>query len=225
MERVQIYIAERQNDWKQNAFFAILASEDDMGFLVDVGRRLTFWTLGFQDVLKVLAGTVRDPQLRVIARHHAAENRDHDLWFLHDLTRMGVGIPSAGDLFHLDHAPARRAAYAILTEAIMARSEPARIALLFALEATGHVFFEATAAFVERMGFEGLKYFSGTPLQVSQQHAIFERKADELLRRWPLDGEAVCEALAVVDSCFDVVDTLFAKILCALPAKEVRLAA
>jgi hypothetical protein len=221
MKLVQRHIERRRDEWKHNAFFELLAAQDDMGFLIEFSRRMSFWPLALQDVLRVVAAEVREPALRAIALHHAAEDRNLEARFLRDMAKIGVIVPSAGELFQVDHAPARRASYGILAEAIMARTDSAKIALLIALEAAGDLFFTHTAGFVRRLGFGELEYFSGPYAEPS----TFEQAVREILMRHPLDAGELREALAVVDSCFDAIDVMFREILASMPAWEVRLAA
>jgi hypothetical protein len=216
MRLIEQHIARRQETWRTNTFFALLERQTDTAMLSDFARRLTFWPLVFQDVLRALAECVRETGLAAIARHHAAEDRDHDLWFLHDLAALGVRIPDANELFRADHEPARRAAYAIMAEAAKARSAAERIIVLLALESTGHVFFTATARCVERCGSRGLKYFSEDHLRVEQGHALFEERANALLRGIALADTERAQAMAVVDACFDAIETMFARILAAM---------
>ncbi|HEY8072661.1 MAG TPA: hypothetical protein VIF62_01085, partial [Labilithrix sp.] len=187
MKIIERHIASRQDVWRRNAFFQILRAEDDVAFLREFARRLTFWPLAFQDVLRILSETVHETALNLIARHHAAEDRDHDLWFLHDLQALGARVPNVDALFRTDHDPARRAAYTIVAEALGAKTGASKVVVLLALESTGHVFFTETAAFVRRRGCEGLKYFSEHHLAVEKSHAVFEERAMDMLRKIRLD--------------------------------------
>ena len=224
MQKIEEHIARRQADWTRHPFFMILESETDTGFLRDFAVRLSFWPLAFQDVLRILSESVHETGLRAIARHHAAEDRDHDLWFLQDLVALGATIPDANAIFRADHEPARRAAFAIVAQAITAKTSAQRIVVLLALEATGHVFFTQTARHLRRLGVEGLAYFSESPLAVEQAHALFEEKAKDILRGILFDEAERAAAIAVVDTCFDALETMFAHILSDI-ARAARLTA
>ena len=215
-------IDRRRDDWKQNPFFELLAAKDDMGFLAEFSRRLSLWALASQDVRRAVAGSVRETALRGIAIHQAAEDRNLEARFLRDMASIGVIVPGAGELFHDDHAPARCAAYAILAEVNMARTEPGKIAVLLALEAATDVFFVHTAGFVRRMGFSGLEYYSEDHLK---QRSTFEVATREIFHRRQLDAGELREVLLVVDSCFEVMDVLFRDILDAMSKWKVRHAA
>jgi hypothetical protein len=218
MKLIEQHIAMRESAWRRNRFFRILADQPDTAFLRDFARRLTFWPLAFQDVLRVLSETVRETSLNVIARHHAAEDRDHDLWFLHDLRALGARLPDANELFRADHEPARRAAYAIVAQTLAARTGAERIVVLLALESTGHVFFTETSRFVRAVGCEGLAYFSEDHLAVEKGHALFEERAKEILRSIRFDHAERRRAIAVAHACFDAIETMFERILVSLPS-------
>jgi len=66
----------------------------------------------------------------------------------------------------------------------------------------------------------GLKYFSEEHLLVEQGHALFEERANELLRGMTLGDAERARAIAVADACFDAIELMFARILAPQPARH-----
>jgi hypothetical protein len=212
MKEVKRHLAERQRDFVSHPFFARLERNDrfesEMAFAPD----LTFWVFAFQDILRLNETRVTDPALRKIARHHRAEDRGHEAWFLDDLAELDPVPRDIPWLFGRQHQHTRDAAYALVSEVFRTNDDRVRIALVLTLESAGHIFFERVAAYVERHGAsDRLRYFSSTHLAVEKEHALFEA---ELMKALDVDLPAAvqAESIAMIDRCYDAFHQLFSSL-------------
>ena len=209
MKEVKRHLAERQREFVNHPFFGRLEGntqfESEMGF----APGLTFWVFAFQDILRLNESRVTDPAMRKIARHHRAEDRGHEAWFLEDLAELDPTPRDIRWLFGRHHAQTRDAAYQLVSEVFRASDDRVRIALVLCLESAGHVFFERIADYVHRHGAtDRLRYFSSSHLAVEKEHELFEA---ELMKALDVDLPLAirAESIAMVDRCYEAFHQLF----------------
>jgi hypothetical protein len=204
MKIVREHIKARQARFAKNSFFEQLEIDEASPEALSFVSGLTFFVMVFQDVLRLNEARVKDPALRDIARHHRAEDRGHDDWFLHDLAAIEGRLPDVSMLFSSAHVTTRDAAYALIGEVLRADDDRVNIALLLVLESTGHVFFEKVVSWLERAGLsDGLRYFARSHLGVELGHEMFEQKANAMLDAIELREDERRAVIAAVDRCFD----------------------
>lgn len=208
MKRILALVQDGQRHFAEEAFFRRL---EGRGTVVEARAfipHLTFFVMGFQDILRLNAEHVRDPAMRAVAERHRREDQGHEAWFLSDLRRL-CGDRDIGWMFGPACALTRDCTYALAAEVFRARSDAARLALLLVLEATGDVFFSRIPAFFDRAGFRGsLDYFSRGHHQVERDHVIFEAHVWSDLERIPLDEEAWGEASTAALRCFGTMSAM-----------------
>lgn len=210
MKVIQNYIAEKQRFFTDHVFFRRLAETPELEALAPFALDLSFWVMSFQDILRLNETRVSDAALRKIARHHRAEDSGHDRWFISDLALLGLSQPDMRTLFDKEHEATRHASYQLVSEVFQAQNDFARIALLLTLESSGHVFFESTASYFERLGdARDLKYFSRFHLEIEKKHAMFEKQMDDYLGAIALDEETREQCLRLVDRCYDAFNVIF----------------
>ncbi len=223
MKAVQEHIAQKQLEFSHHPFFSRLCNDQSGQAAAKFAPRLVFWVMAFQDVLRLNEQRVRDPRLRKIARHHRAEDAGHDRWFLSDLTALGVQAPDVAHLFGAAHLTTRDAAYALVAEVFRAARDHERIALLLSLEAAGHVFFEASATYFERVGApHAIRYFSRHHIEIERDHEMFEERMKGLLEQIALSAEELQRALAMVDRVHAAFTTMFDGLLAVLDRMSQR---
>jgi hypothetical protein len=200
MKAIRAYIAAKQGDFGHHPFFARLRDEERGVTAARFIPRLAFWVMAFQDILRLNEQRISEPRMRKIARHHRAEDAGHDAWFLSDLAALGVQEPNVAQLFSTAHASTRDAAYALVAEVFRAERDHERITLLFCLEASGHVFFEASASYFERVAApQAIKYFSRHHITVEKDHEMFEQQLTAHLESLVLSPEEQRRAHAMID--------------------------
>jgi len=198
MNRILDLVEQRQRMFADHPFFARMHRDAPYPSIAEVVPQLAFWILTFHDLLELAEDRMVDPALREIVRHHRAEESGHDVWYLEDLNRLGVQVPSAVELFGPVHERTRRGSYALMAEAIRSESDWVRIALVLTMEATGAVFFTHASAYTNWPA-SGLMFFSDHHLQVEKAHELFERRMHAFLRAQELtDAEYETTAAAVV---------------------------
>lgn len=210
MDQVKRYIAQKQAELVGHPFFTDLDQDKPFEKGMDFAPGLTFWVFAFQDILRLNEQRVVDPTLRPIARHHRAEDRGHDAWFLQDVAEIDPTPRDLSWLFGPHHMQTRDAAYSLVSEVFRTSNDHVRIALLLTLESAGHVFFERVAAYVGRKdASERLRYFSNKHLEVEKQHALFEADMMKTLDI-ELSHAVRAEALAMIDRCYESFHQIFA---------------
>lgn len=221
MHDIQPHLSEKQRELERHPFFAQLSRGEAFHHNVAFVSNLSFWAMAFQDVLRLTAEKVEDPHLQRVARRHRAEDAGHDEWFLSDLMNLEGRLPDLRVLFGPAHRATRDATYALVSEVFRARGDVERIVLVLALEAAGHVFFEAVAGSLERTGeAAGLRYFSRPHLTVEYEHALFDESLESLLSGIELSEDGLESARALVDRVFDAFSTMFHGLADALARAE-----
>lgn len=209
MKYVRSYINSRQARFAELDFFKRLEADDAPEAPLSSVRSLTFWVMVFQDILRINESRIQDRALRRIASHHRAEDKGHDVWFLHDLAVIDGHLPDIRELFSSLDVTTRDSAYALVSEVYRATDDVSRVALLLVLESTGHVFFERVVAYAERVRFpHKLWYFARSHLNVELGHELFERQIDETLDAIELSTSQRAAVLEVVDRCFDAISEM-----------------
>jgi hypothetical protein len=209
MRTIRQQLNAHQERFVHHPFFAELKRVSGPEVLRAFTPALSFWVMCFQDVLRLNEARVRDARMRRIALHHKSEDRGHERWFLEDLARLGADVPGVADLFGQAHTTTRDASYALMSEVFRANDDRLRVVLLFALEASGHIFFEHVSQAVSRTGTEGLKYFSDFHLKVEKAHAVFEEGMEDEFWAQPSTEDQLAEAKALVDRTFVAFHAMF----------------
>ncbi len=206
MKHVRNYIAARQSIFANGKFFQRLDAGSSPRDALSVVSGLTFFVLVFQDVLRLNEARVTDPVLKMIARHHRAEDSRHDDWFLHDLELVEGRLPDVREAFSEGHQATRDTAYTIISEALGATDDRVSIAILLVLESTGHVFFDRVVSHLERTGSTlDLWYFGRGHLDVELSHELFENKMNATLDAIELTEAERALVIESVDRCFDAI--------------------
>jgi hypothetical protein len=212
MKSIQQYLTNKQAEFSQHAFFTRLAQRAPLSEVLPFAKSMSFWIMSFQDILRLNETRVTDPELKKIAYSHKAEDAGHELWFLNDLLTLEEQLPDIRFLFGRNHAETRDASYALVAEVFQAQSDAERIALVLALESTGHVFFERIATYLEETGYpryNEFRYFSRKHLDVELDHEVFEDEKEALIENLPMTAaqEQACKAL--VDRIYVAFTTMF----------------
>lgn len=210
MKTVRAYIAEKQSSFAQHPLFARFERNAPLAEVLPFISTLSFWAVAFQDVIRINESKVKDPQLRRLARQHRAEDAGHDKWFLSDLLKIEGCNPDVRSLFGAQHAATRDASYALMSEAFRAQEDVERIALVLALESTGHIFFEAIASYFERMGVtQSLQYFARKHVDVELAHEMFEQEINAYIDGLQLTEVQRASMCALVDRVYEAFFGMF----------------
>lgn len=202
MQHVRNYIREKQTNFTELDFFKQLDRNESPQEALAFIRRLTFFVMVFQDVLRLNEARVTDPMLRRIARHHRAEDKGHDIWFLNDLMVVDGSIPDVRELFSAN-VVTRDMAYQLMSEVFRTDDDRARVALLFVLESSGHVFFSRVIANAERLGLsEGLLYFARRHLDIELGHEMFEEEMNAMVDAIVLTEQEERDIIALINRSF-----------------------
>jgi len=184
MRQLKKLIASHQGDLRKHPIFQLMETSQSAGPIAEMARALAWWPMVFQDVLRLNVERIRGSGFERFAEYHRDEDSGHDRWYLDDLRAFSVEPPSLDELFCGEFQPMRDACYALLSEVHRDQSGAQRVALLLALEPTGHVFFERISAAVERVCPElPLRYFARTHLGVEKDHDLFAESTNADLEK------------------------------------------
>ena len=75
---------------------------------------------------------------------------------------------------------------------------------------TSHIFFEAIASYLERMGVtRSLMYFSRHHIEIEKRHEVFEKQMNDFLASLVLSEEERASARALVDRAYAAFTSMF----------------
>jgi DMATS type aromatic prenyltransferase len=202
LEDVQGTIINHQRVLARHPFLSRLERNLTFEQAVLVARRLAFFVMCFQDVLRLTHSLMKDPEIKQIAELHALEDAGHDRWYLQDLERFGIACEVSW-LFSKDHERTRDVAYSQICDVLRSTDDRSRIAVALSLEAAGSEFFRRMIGALERLGqTDGLKYFARNHEEVEKGHEIFDMATQERFRRIAVPSSVSNEVLEVVGSTF-----------------------
>jgi hypothetical protein len=210
MKAVLQHISDRQARFAAHPFFGELRQDKPLREALAFAPRLAFWVMSFQDVLRLNAQRVRDPELAMLMLRHRAEERGHDEWFFEDIALL-MGRPlTLSDVWSRAHESTRDASNDLIAEVLRPMDDRLRMVLVLGLEATSHVFFTHAARLARASGAQlGLKYFSDHHMDAEEQHEVFEEQMEESLRGIELSPELREEGCALVDRLFAAFEAMF----------------
>ena len=211
MLKIQTYLTEKQQIFKQHPFFQKLEKQNSFHDGASFTPRLTFWVMAFQDVLRLIPPRVQSKELRRIATHHKIEDSGHDKWFLQDMSFLFKDKKyDIAWLFNKENEHVRDFVYKVISEVLTLSKDHLRIILILVLESTGHIFFEKISNFAKLKGYdEHLKYFSSYHLEVELNHAVFEDELEKKLFSVELSLPDRSEAIELIARVYDGFNAIF----------------
>ncbi|MGZ3459669.1 MAG: hypothetical protein ACXU86_14335 [Archangium sp.] len=210
MRAVLQHISHRQSRFAEHPLFDTLRPDRPLEQVLAFAPRLAFWVMSFQDVLRLNAQRVKDPELSMLMLRHRAEERGHDDWFFDDVAVLTGRRLTLGELWERAHESTRDASYALLAEVLRPMDDRLRVVLVLALESTSHAFFTRAASLSPTLGSgKRLKYFSNHHMQAEEQHEVFEEQMEAMLRGIELTPALRSEAFALVDRIYAAFHAMF----------------
>jgi hypothetical protein len=210
MRRLKTVIAAHQRALRAHPLFDFIQGASSVEPLTRLARAAAWWPMVFQDVLRLNAEHVRGTDYERFAEFHKTEDADHDRWYLDDLDVLNVNPPDMDELFGHGFQPVRDACYKVVAEVHRVQSNAERIALLLALEPTGHVFFEEISAAVDRICPDlPLRYFARSHLGVEKAHDLFTESTEADLGKIVLSDSERAQAEAMVDRIYGTFAGIF----------------
>lgn len=203
MRKLRNVIVSHQRSVKGHRLFELLRTSSSVEPIARIARASAWFPMVFQDVLRLNVERVRGSGFERFAEFHQEEDAGHDRWFMDDLRVLGLEPPGFDELFSDAFRPIRDACYSVMAEVLRPQSGKQRIALLLALEPTGHVFFEQMSAAVDRVCPElPLRYFARSHLGVEKGHDLFTESTEADLDRIVLSDQERAESEAVAARIF-----------------------
>lgn len=173
---------------------------------------LYFYVFSFQDMLRISADRIADPELRRIAEQHYAEDEGHHLWFASDAIELGFERPLTWVLGR-EHAPMRDLCYELLALLLEVRDDRVRLVFPLILEAAGAEFFFRVVDLLGRAGYQGkLTYFARSHQNVEADHDVFAGPTLARIDAITFDAETYRDAIALVERAFDLLEAVAAHI-------------
>jgi hypothetical protein len=208
MTDVERVIERHRDRIVQHPFLKRLQGEGNLEQLRRFLPRHAFFTLAFQDVLRLAVERCTDPQVRTIVHKHELEDKGHDQWYLDDLRLLNIPLDIRW-LFSTDHSLARNVGYELVSQILTVKDDHSRLCLVLALEAIGREFFIRIPGFIEGLGVAAeLKYFAVRHLGFETSHDVFGDEGKRQLAALKIPSNAVVEVLTVVHRTFEVMTLL-----------------
>lgn len=211
MREVLQHIRARQVHFAKHPLFdALLRADLPLEQSLAFAPRLAFWVMSFQDVLRLNAQRVRDPDLQMLMLRHRAEERGHDDWFFEDIAVLTGRPLGLGDMWSPAHESTRDASLALISEVLRPMDDRLRVVLVLTLESTSHAFFTRATALTRAVD-DGkrLKYFASHHMEAEEHHEVFEDQMEAMLLGLELSPEVRAEAVALVDRLYEAFHAMF----------------
>ncbi|MBL1294037.1 MAG: hypothetical protein COB61_009210 [Thiotrichales bacterium] len=208
MKNVTNYIEQKKLEFYNHVFFERFKKGEDIREVLQYSIGFGFWIMTFQDVLRLNTARFSDPSLKPIAEKHMAEDSGHDLWYLSDLTMMGLNIPTIHTIYQSQFSSSRDASYLLINEALNTKNDLERLILIEAIESTSDVFFGWTSDYVENLNITApLRFFSKYHFNVEQSHDCEE--FEHIFETTVLSEEEERDLIALVDRTYEAFDILY----------------
>lgn len=203
MTSVEEWIAARRDQLIiGHEFMTRLDGPADLEALRRLLPRLAFFTFAFQDMLKLAAERCSDPVLTPIVRSLEEGDRGHDLWYVQDLSDLGINL-TGHELFAAEQAVGRRVSYGLMALIGNATSDQERLAILLTLESAAREFFIRVPGFAARAGLkQELRYFGRTHLAAEEAHDVFSSDAQDHLNTIVVAAEDAARVRETMEKCF-----------------------
>jgi hypothetical protein len=202
LEDLERVIELRLGSMKAHPFLVRLEGEGTVDQLRETLPRIAFFTLVFQDLLRLARSRCSDPAYREVARGLELGDKGHDTWFLQDIERLGRKV-DAEWLFSQEQEISRDVSYSMVSRVIDAQYDSVRLALLLSLEAIAGQFLTRIAGFVQRLGLgDQLSYFGARHVQAEHDHEVFSEEGHGVLATVVVPEHARAATLATVEDTF-----------------------
>ncbi len=203
MQAIHAHISTKQEEIAKHPFLTGLQPERELERALWFAPHTAFWAMGFQDVLRLNAATVEDPELRRIVHRHQREDAGHDRWYLEDLAAIGRRNVDLAWLFGEECRATREATFAIAAECARAENDVLRLVLVLALEGAGHVMFGKVTTVLRDAGHQDrLRYFASSHLDVELAHDVFATEVQRYIDAIALSDSQRVAAFALIDRVF-----------------------
>jgi len=208
MKNITDYIESKKHIFYDHAIFDWFRNGEDIGEILEHTIGFGFWIMTFQDVLRLNTERFSDEKLKSIAETHMQEDSGHDLWYLSDLTMMGLNIPTISTIYDKQYESARDASYLLLNEVLNATSDFERLILIEAIESTSDVFFSYTSEYIDKKDLNlPLRFFSKHHFNVEQAHDC--KEFEYIFEATKLNREENDSMILLVDRVYDAFDILY----------------
>lgn len=202
LEDLEKAVARELEQMKKHPFLVRLEGTGSVDQLRATLPMMAFFTLVFQDLLRLTRSRCTESSYREVARQLEFGDKGHDRWFIEDTEYLGHKV-DAGWLFSKEQQLSRDVSYAMVARVIDASEDSVRLALLLSLEAIAGEFLLRIAGFVARLGLDGeLSYFGSRHVQAERDHAILSHHGGGILSTVVVPERAYELTLGTVDDTF-----------------------
>jgi hypothetical protein len=219
MQSVIALVDARRAEFGRRPLFTLLADrsiapETRLAFV----PHMAHFVMGFADLCNfILPESPPRDGFAELVNAHAAEDRDHWPWYLHDLEQLGHDRPQPfGDALRFLYGEETRRTRLLtyrLCQLAMGATPLQKLVLILVMEAAARLGFERTTAAARELRGRELTYFGGQHLETEGQHAIVVHPVQRALEGVVLDEDARGALREVVNQAFDafiaMVDGLF----------------
>lgn len=184
--------------------------------------QMTFFVLGFRDILESARIDSPETQLEHDLNNHCEEDSEHWLWFIEDLNTLGMDIDHWGgnittilsSIWSEEHYVVRKLVYTVIHHIKSCRDVTEKLVIIDCLEAAFSSFITSLNQTTQKYGlFNILKYFGKEHYDDEASHKIgswidTETKLSKIPAR-DMDHFSNKRMEAVVDEIFSGFDLIF----------------
>lgn len=218
-----LQLVEHKKEELQNNVFCewmttLQKNEDPFSFV----PAMAFFVLSFRDILNLAKRPGSTDKWDIAINHHCEEDKNHWLWYVHDLEKLGFAFetwgPRSGDILRAmwsdSNRPVRDMVY-LVTHLVQNHRNPfITLAVIESLEAAFGVFIEVLRPQVKKHElYEQLKYFGKEHDEGEQSHALGNWvdgvNVNQELETIVLTPEEISLASECVNKIFKQFDVLF----------------
>ena len=204
------YLTTRNNFFAKTPLFDKLSQPwhgfEEAGFFA-------YWIFTFQDILRLNLEKIHDADLKEVFTQHQLEDSGHDLWYIHDLSLLGIDL-DISTLYNVKNYKIRRAVNEIISLTLQDIEDIERVILVEALEESSHTLFEHTSKYIS--GFEQadkLKFFSKHHLAAEENHEFRNAKIMDKIFNLELTNTKRASLQNIIDKVYIIFETIFAEAL------------
>ena len=195
-----------------------ISNEEKVSFI----PAMTFFVLGFKDILRHLEYKVPSSEIEMMINEHCKEDSFHWKWFLKDLERLGFNLYSWGnsttDLFSSiwsdNDIPMREMIYDTIIKINTHNNPKISLIIIEVLEAAFGVFIKNMTYSLSQMpNYKTLEYFGELHLEHEESHSMGHWgdgcQQDEIVHRIELTSHEEKIANTIIDELFTNFEKLF----------------
>jgi hypothetical protein len=222
MKEILKLIAQKKVEHSKLAFYEFLrdtkvSPRDRMAF----APCFAFFVMSFSEFNRfVLREEPTTDEIQALINHHTYEDEDHWIWFLEDIRKLGLDVPSCFTetmrFLWSDETMVQRSVVRWMFQTGAQAKPVHRLVLVEAIENVADVFLATTKPVAEELKIldqQDCRYFGDLHSISDAGHTMYSKEMEKFIGSIPLTVEEHTEAVRLVHETFDVFADLMSDLL------------